>query len=97
MNKNMDLNNFDYNEFKTEALEKIKSGQPLTGKGGILTPLLNEHLAHLPVLTLPEMHTVAERYIEKPVFFVRPTSHLWVASPEHLYALFQTALDPKTP
>jgi putative transposase len=44
MNKNMDLNNFDYNEFKTEALEKIKSGQPLTGKGGILTPLLKELL-----------------------------------------------------
>ena len=40
----MDLNNFDYNEFKTEALEKIKSGQPLTGKGGILTPLLKELL-----------------------------------------------------
>lgn len=44
MTKNMDLSNFDYNEFKTEALEKIKSGQPLTGKGGILTPLLKELL-----------------------------------------------------
>lgn len=36
MNKNMEIDNFDYGAFKTEALEKIKSGQPLTGKGGIL-------------------------------------------------------------
>lgn len=40
----MDISSFDYNEFKTEAIEKIKSGQPLTGKGGILTPLLKELL-----------------------------------------------------
>lgn len=38
MNKNIDLSNFNYSEFKAEAIEKIKSGQPLTGKGGILTP-----------------------------------------------------------
>lgn len=42
--------------------------------------------------TILDMHTIAERYIEKPVFLVRPTSHLWVASPEHLYALLQSAL-----
>ena len=40
----IDLTNFNYNEFKVEAIEKIKSGQPLTGKGGILTPLLKELL-----------------------------------------------------
>lgn len=44
MTKNIDLSHFNYNEFKTEAIEKIKSGQPLTGKGGILTPLLKELL-----------------------------------------------------
>lgn len=43
-NKNIDLSNFDYNEFKADAIEKIKSGQPLTGKGGILAPLLKELL-----------------------------------------------------
>jgi len=43
-NMSIDLTNFNYNEFKTEAIEKIKSGQPLTGKGGILTPLLKELL-----------------------------------------------------
>jgi putative transposase len=43
-NNNIDLSNFNYNEFKTEAIKKIKSGQPLTGKGGILTPLLKELL-----------------------------------------------------
>lgn len=43
-NKNIDLNNFNYNEFKSEAIEKIKAGQPLTGKGGIFTPLLKELL-----------------------------------------------------
>ena len=40
----MDLLNFNYNDFKADAIEKIKSGQPLTGKGGILTPLLKELL-----------------------------------------------------
>lgn len=44
MSKNIDFNNFNYDEFKVEAIEKIKSGQPLTGKGGILTPLLKELL-----------------------------------------------------
>jgi transposase-like protein len=45
MNKHtIDLLNFNYDEFKAEAIEKIKSGQPLTGKGGILTPLLKELL-----------------------------------------------------
>lgn len=44
MSKNIDFNNFNYEEFKSEAIEKIKSGQPLTGKGGILTPLLKELL-----------------------------------------------------
>ena len=43
-NKNRDVINFDYDKFKTEAIEKIKGGQPLTGKGGILTPLLKELL-----------------------------------------------------
>jgi len=45
MNNNAtDLAHFNYNAFKTEAIEKIKSGQPLRGKGGILTPLLKELL-----------------------------------------------------
>jgi len=39
MNNKVDLNNFDYNEFKTEAIARIKSGEPLTGKGGILIHL----------------------------------------------------------
>jgi putative transposase len=43
-NMSIDLTNFNYNEFKAEAIEKIKAGQPLTGKGGILTPLLKELL-----------------------------------------------------
>jgi hypothetical protein len=39
MNNNTDLSNFNYNDFTAEAIEKIKLGQPLTGKGGILSPL----------------------------------------------------------
>lgn len=31
---------FDFNEFKKEALAKVKDGQPLTGKDGVLTPLI---------------------------------------------------------
>lgn len=38
--KNVDLSAFDFNEFKAEALAQLKSGQPLTGKDGILTPLI---------------------------------------------------------
>jgi transposase-like protein len=43
-NKNIDLSNFNFNDFKSEALEQLKSGQPLTGKEGILTPLIKELL-----------------------------------------------------
>jgi putative transposase len=43
-NMSIDLTNFNYSDFKAEAIEKIKLGQPLTGKGGILTPLLKELL-----------------------------------------------------
>ncbi|ABQ55554.1 Uncharacterised protein [Legionella pneumophila] len=30
-NKKIDLPNFDFNEFKSEALTQLKSGQSLTG------------------------------------------------------------------
>lgn len=36
--KNIDLSNFDFNDFKADALSQLKSGQSLTGKDGILTP-----------------------------------------------------------
>lgn len=42
--KKIDLSNFDFNEFKSEALSQLKSGQSLTGKDGILTPLIKELL-----------------------------------------------------
>jgi transposase-like protein len=45
MNTNkIDLNNFDFNNFKQEAIGRLKSGESLTGKDGILTPLLKEIL-----------------------------------------------------
>lgn len=40
----IDLSNFDFEQFKKEAIDKIKSGQDLTGKDGILTPLIKEIL-----------------------------------------------------
>ena len=40
MKKNIDLSNFDFNDFKTEALSQLKEGQSLTGKDGVLTPLI---------------------------------------------------------
>jgi putative transposase len=43
-NKKIDLANFNFNEFQKEAIEKLKSGQSLTGKDGILTPLIKEIL-----------------------------------------------------
>ena len=33
---------FNFNDFKQEAIKKLKSGEPLTGDGGILTPLLKD-------------------------------------------------------
>lgn len=42
--KKIDLSNFNFEDFKLEALEQLKSGQTLTGKDGILTPLIKELL-----------------------------------------------------
>lgn len=45
MNNNTnDLADFNFSQFKKEALDKLKSGQALTGKDGILTPLIKEIL-----------------------------------------------------
>jgi transposase-like protein len=41
-NKKIDLTNFDFNVFQKEAIDKLKSGQSLTGKDGVLTPLIKE-------------------------------------------------------
>jgi putative transposase len=43
-NNNLVLNDFNFDTFRETAISRIKSGQPLTGKGGILTPLLKELL-----------------------------------------------------
>ena len=42
--KKIDLSNFDFSQFQKEAIGKLKSGQSLTGKDGILTPLIKESL-----------------------------------------------------
>lgn len=41
-NKKIDLANFDFSLFQKEAIDKLRSGQSLTGKEGILTPLIKE-------------------------------------------------------
>jgi hypothetical protein len=33
--KQIDLANFDFSQFQKEAIDKLKSGQSLTGKDGI--------------------------------------------------------------
>jgi len=33
---------FDFAQFQKEAIEKLKAGQPLTGEGGILTPMIKQ-------------------------------------------------------
>lgn len=43
-NTAIDLNNFNYQQFQQEAIAKLKLGQALTGKDGILTPLIKEIL-----------------------------------------------------
>ena len=42
--KKIDLNHFNFEDFKEEALTQIKSGQSLTGKDGVLTPLIKQLL-----------------------------------------------------
>ena len=42
--KKIDLVNFNFNELQKEAVDKLKSGQSLTRKDGILTPLIKEIL-----------------------------------------------------
>jgi hypothetical protein len=42
--------------------------------------------------TMSDMRQIMQRYIENPIILSRPTSHLWIAAPEHVYALLQKAL-----
>ena len=35
---------FDYEQYKTQAVEGLLNGQPLTGTDGVLTPLIKEFL-----------------------------------------------------
>jgi len=37
-------NSFDFEEFKAQAIEKLKAGMPLSGKDGVLAPLLENLL-----------------------------------------------------
>ncbi|MCR9191514.1 MAG: hypothetical protein NXI01_02510 [Gammaproteobacteria bacterium] len=39
-NKKINLSDFDFSAFKTEAIEQLREDQSLTGKGGMLTPLI---------------------------------------------------------
>ncbi len=43
-NTKIDLSNFDFNKFQEESIKKLKSGQALTGKDGVLTPLIKQLL-----------------------------------------------------
>jgi putative transposase len=36
--------NFDFNQFQEEALLRLKSGQPLAGHDGVMTPLIKRIL-----------------------------------------------------
>ena len=38
------LDQFNFNQFQQEAIARLKSGQPLTGKDGVMTPLIKQIL-----------------------------------------------------
>lgn len=40
MKKEIDLSNFNFDDFKSDVLSQLKEGQALTGKDGVLTPLI---------------------------------------------------------
>ncbi len=42
--KKINLEQFNFKQFQQEAIEKLKSGQPLTGKDGVMTPLIKQLL-----------------------------------------------------
>jgi putative transposase len=42
--KKINLDQFDFNQFQADSIKKLKSGQPLTGKDGVLTPLIKQLL-----------------------------------------------------
>ncbi len=43
-NNNINLAEFDFNAFQEDAISQLKSGQSLTGKDGVLTPLIKKIL-----------------------------------------------------
>lgn len=43
-NNNINLAQFDFNAFQEDAISQLKSGQSLTGKDGVLTPLIKKIL-----------------------------------------------------
>jgi transposase-like protein len=43
-NEKINLDQFNFNEFQEETIKKLKAGQPLTGKDGVLTPLIKQLL-----------------------------------------------------
>jgi putative transposase len=43
-NTKINLDQFDFNQFQEDTIKKLKSGQPLTGKDGVLTPLIKQLL-----------------------------------------------------
>jgi transposase-like protein len=43
-NNNNNLSQFDFNAFQEDAISQLKSGQSLTGKDGVLTPLIKKIL-----------------------------------------------------
>ena len=42
--KKLNKPEFDFNQLKADVIAQVKAGQPLTGKGGVLTPLLKNIL-----------------------------------------------------
>ena len=46
-------NSFDFEQFKANAIEQLKAGVPLSGKDGVLAPLL-ENLLNSAVVALPD-------------------------------------------
>lgn len=42
--RSINLSNFNFKEFQEEAIAKLKSGQSLTGKDGVMTPLIKQIL-----------------------------------------------------
>ena len=55
----------EFKEMQAKALEQLRSGQSLTGKGGVFAPLLKEFIRNLKAVSVTSKKTEAKQVFQK--------------------------------